>query len=1159
MNRFRPVALAMAVALALTALSIVVSAQAPPPPAAAAAGGPFDALHFRSIGPASMSGRISDLAVYEPNPSIYYVGTAHGGVWKTVNNGTTFEAQFQDQGLMSIGDVTVSQSNPDLVWVGTGESNNRQSTSWGDGVYKSTDGGRTWTHMGLRTSRHIHRLAIDPRDTNVVFVAATGSLWGAGGDRGVYKTVDGGKTWKHVLHVDDDTGACDIVMDPVNGDILYASTYQRRRSESSMNGGGPGSGLWKSTDAGETWTRLKGGLPDGPLGRIAVDVSRTRPNIVYALVEGPAPPPAASRTEGREAAGGAAPGAGAQGRAAAGGAAAGREAAAGAAPGGAAQGAPTQGGQPGGRAAQAGVSDAPTGLYRSDDAGATWRKVNNANPRPMYFSKLKVDPTDPEVVYYGGVGLHQSFDGGRTVATDVAASTHDDVHAIWVNPANPHHVLIGNDGGLGVSYDRAKKWIFLPNLPVGLFYHVSYDMSVPYNVCGGMQDNYSWCGPSAVRGSAGIANHHWATLQGGDGFVVLQDPTDLRVVYSESQDGNMTRVDRVTFETMSIRPQAGPGEPALRWNWDTPLVMSPHDPKVIYAAANRVFRSADRGLSWTAISPDLTHGADRNEIETMGVKGKDVSIARNDGIVAWPTIVSFAESPRRAGLLYAGTDDGNLSVSRDGGRTWTSVFDRIAGLPKGTYVSEVVPSRFDEAVVYATFDGHRRNDFETHVYASGDHGQTWRSLAANLKGEVVRTLVEDPRNQDVLYLGTETGLFVSIDRGAGWLRVKANLPTVRIDEMAIHTRDNALILATHGRSIWILDHLEPIQEFARAQAGPDQVLFTPPPAAMYRRPARDRNYEFWGDQTFFGENPPQAARISWAMKKDAGEVRLRIADQAGRQVREIAGDVLKNSARAGIQMACWDLRVEPLPAPAGPAAETGPGGAAAPGGGGARVEEASPFGAGCGSGGGGAFGRFGAVATAGPFVLPGTYQVSLVVDGKAVDTKPIRVAADPQVALDAVQRRKMFEMAMELHELQRRAGETANLLRPVSTQAASLVKEIGSRADLPADVRSSIEALNKDVSALLPQLAPQAGARGLGGGAAAAGAPPSPIARLTQAKSVVMGGMWPTQQALQAYEEARTGVPKAIDEARGLLSKATALSRTLAVHNLSLQVPAGLK
>ncbi|HWW88508.1 MAG TPA: hypothetical protein VNZ26_33170, partial [Vicinamibacterales bacterium] len=783
MKLFRVITLVAALFAAFAGDSMIGRAVQPAAVPDAAGTGPFDTLHFREIGPAAMSGRIADLAVYEPNTSIFYVGTAHGGVWKTTNGGTTFEAQFQHEGLMSIGDVTVSQSNPDLIWVGTGESNNRQSTSWGDGVYKSTDGGKTYTNMGLRTSKFINRIIIDPRNNDTVFVAATGSLWGPGGERGVFKSTDAGRTWKQTLKVDDDTGANDLVIDPTNNQILYASTYQRRRSSCCMNGGGPGSGIWKSTDAGETWTRLTGGLPNEPMGRIGLDVYRKRPTILYALVEGQSPLPAGRGREG---------------------------------------GAPTPDeappAQPGRNPIVTGVNNEPTGLYRSDDAGATWRKVNNENPRPMYFSQIRIDPNDPDVIVYGGVDLHMSTDGGRSVNTAAASKIHSDHHAIWIDPSNSNHIIDGNDGGLAVTWDQAKTWTFLPNLPVGLFYHVSYDMATPYNICGGMQDNYVWCGPSAVRGAAGIANYHWVTMQGGDGFVALQDPTDYRVAYSESQDGNMVRIDRVTGETMSIRPQPQAGEPALRWNWDTPIFMSPSDPKIIYAASNKLFRSANRGLTWEGSGPDLTSNANREDIVTMAVKGSDIRIAKDDGIQAWPTIVSFAESAKHAGLLYAGTDDGNVQISRDTGRSWTNITDKIPSLPKGIWVSEVVPSRFDEGTVYATFDNHRQNDFETYVYVSHDFGQTWQSTSNNLKGEAIKTLTEDQKNPDVLYLGAETGLFVSIDRGKSWSRIRANLPTVRIDEITLHPRDNAMILATHGRTIWILDHLEPIQEYAAARA-----------------------------------------------------------------------------------------------------------------------------------------------------------------------------------------------------------------------------------------------------------------------------------------------------------------------------------------------------
>ena len=1080
--------------------------------------GPFDSLHFRSIGPASMSGRIADLAVYEANPAIFFVGAAHGGVWKTTNGGTTFEAQLQDQGQLSIGDVTVSQSNPDLVWVGTGESNNRQSTGWGDGVYKSIDGGKHYTNMGLKTSLYINRIVIDPRNNDVVFVAATGSLWGPGGERGVYKTTDGGKTWKRVLFVDEDTGANDLVMDATNNQVLYASTYQRRRSACCMNGGGPGSGIWKSTDGGETWTRLKGnGLPDGPLGRIGLDVYRRRSNILYAIIEGP--DPAALRGRGA---------------------------------------ASTPDETPQGRGATTATKVTPDlamGLYRSDDAGAHWHKVNDENPRPMYFSQIRIDPNDPDTIIYAGVKLHHSTDGGKTVTLNATQTIHDDVHAIWWDPANSQHVLIGNDGGLAVTYDQTKTWNFFQNLPIGLFYHVSVDNATPYNICGGMQDNYVWCGPSAVRGAAGIANYHWQTMQGGDGFEALQDPVDPRIAYSESQDGNMVRIDRVTGETESIRPQALPGEPALRWNWDTPMAISPHDPKVIYAVGNKIFRSSNHGLNWEGVSPDLTGNGNRDDVVTMGVKGTDVTIAKNDGIQAWPTIVSFAESAKRPGLLYAGTDDGHLQVSHDTGRSWVDVMDKVPGLPKGIWVSEVVPSRFDEATVYATFDGHRQNDFKTYIYVSHDSGMTWESASANLKDDVVKTLTEDPRNQNVLYIGTETGLFVSIDRAKSWQRIRANLPWVRIDEITIHPRDNAMVLATHGRAIWILDHLEPIQEYAAAQqAAGDAKLFSMT-SAMYRRPGRDRNYEFWGDHTFFGENPPQSAVISWVNKKPVGEVKLKIADATGHEVREIGGPVLADRNKPGIQSACWDLRVQPVPQPPNAARGTADRGT--------RNADSSPqsdtrnpqspFGAGCDvpsqTGGGGGF--FGGGQTGGPWVLAGTYTVSLVVDGKTVDTKSLKVVDDPEVALTSLEKKRMFDMAIEMHELQKRVTDAQTAQQSLSRQMTDLAKTVADRNDLPTDVKSQFESLNKDLTALAPKFATPQGRGGGGRG----GDNPSVAGRIGQAKNGLMGGMPVTEQTTRAYTEAKSQTPKAIADLNALIARASTVSAALARYNLTLTVP----
>jgi photosystem II stability/assembly factor-like uncharacterized protein len=625
----------------------------------------------------------------------------------------------------------------------------------------------------------------------------------------------------------------------------------------------------------------------------------------------------------------------------------------------------------------------------------------------------------------------------------------------------------------------------------------------------------------------------------------------------------MTRVDRVTFETMSIRPTPPPGQPAYRWHWDTPLMFSPHNPQVLYAAANMVFRSTDRGLSWTPISQDLTDGQNRDDIVTMGVKGSEIRFSRNDGIQSWPAIVSLAESPKKAGLLYAGTDDGNVAVTRDLGKSWTRVSDIFPGLPKGLFVSELVPSRFDEATVYATFDGHRSNDFETWIYVSNDYGQSWKSLNGNLKGQVARTLLEDLKNADVLYLGTETGIFVTLDRGNTWMRMKGNMPTVRVDEMVIHPRDNALVVGTHGRAIWVLDNLAPVQEMATAlKSTTEATLFAPAPSAMFRRPARDRNYEFWGDQAFFGENPPQAAVISWYARKDVSRIALRITDATGREIREISGNVLSRSNKAGIQAACWDLRLQPVPTPNVGQAQGGRQGGAAGGQGreGGPAEDTreddpprANIGAGCGGGGGGVGGfGGGGGGNPGPYVLPGSYTVELLVDGKSVGSKPLRVMADPEVVLTQAERKRLYDMAIELHELQRRASPVIERIVPIQRQMPEVMKQVASKSDLPADVKTQAETFNKEFTALAAKLIVQGGGRGGRGGG---GGEPGPMARAAQAKNGMMAGMWPTKATMDAYAEAKAGVPTAISEANAMLARAQTISSALAQHGITLTVP----
>ena len=1169
LRHFRLVSLcALLIAVAFSAAS--VTGQAPATPIATE----FEGLHFRSIGPASMSGRITDLAVYEANPAIFYVGAAHGGVWKTTSNGALFEAQFQDMGLMSVGDVTVSQKDPNLVWIGTGESNNRQSTPWGDGVYKSTDGGKTWRNMGLRESRHINRIVIDPVDNNSVFVAATGPLWGPGGARGVYKTTDGGATWKLVLKGGDpNTGANDLVQAATDRNIMYASMYTRQRSQCCFNGGGLNAGIWKSTDLGETWTRLTNTLPQGQLGRIALDIYRNSANLVYALIEADVVPGAAPAPDGRA---GNVPPAGAGAAGAAGG----------------------RGGGGGGRGGGAGGGTSQSGVYRSDDGGQTWRRVNANNPRPMYFSQIRIDPKNPDRFYLGGVGLHMSNDGGQSMATDAALVIHDDIHAIWINPNNTDHLLIGGDGGVSVSYDMSRTWIQYPNLPLALYYHVSVDNDIPYNICGGLQDNYNWCGPSATRFARGIKNQDWYQVQGGDGFVVLTDPRDDRYVYSESQDGNIQRKNKITGEARNIRPNfqnvsPAPGEGALpfRWNWDTPMVFSPHDQTALIVGANRVFKSNDRGDSWTAISPDLTTNADRNELLVMGIRNTDIRLSRNDGISAFATIVSIAESPKMPGLYFTGSDDGVIGMSKDGGKTWDAkVAARLPGFPKFGYVSEVVPSRYDAATVYITVDAHREGDFNTYIWASNDSGATFRSLNANLKGEVVRTLLEDPKNADVLYLGTETGIFLTIDRGKSWRRLKANFPTVRVDEMVVHPRDNALVVGTHGRALWVLDHLEPIQEFAAAQAATtaDARLFSVPTGVQFRM-SDNQNDEFWGHQFFLGENPPADAVIQFHLKKPVPELRIKIADAAGREIRDLA--VPANRNQAGIQTVCWDMRLQPI-APAGAAGGPGGGGQAGRGGGGGGGGQAGRGGGAggpgggltgiptplpesgsdpvnpCGGGGfGGGFGGGGGAA--GPLVYPGTYNVSLIAGGKVLDTKPMRVIADPSIEMNDLQARRYFDTVSDLHDMQRRGGEMAAALNQLHTQMTELSPKVKGMANVPDAAKGQLEVFSKEFDAVrvkfgvpAPAGPPAGGGRGGGGfgGGAPAANPNDLVARAGAVKALMMAFQdTPSDTAMKQYNDVKLALPRAITEANALLTKAMTLSATLKKFDVALTVPSPVK
>lgn len=1052
---FRRAALATALLAVLSSPSLPGQTSPRTPPDSGAAGGPFDKLRFRNIGPTGPSGRIDDFAVLESNPNIFYIATATGGLWKTENGGITLRPVFDSAAVASIGAVAVAPRDPNLVWVGTGENNNRQSSSWGDGVYRSTDGGRTWKNMGLRDSKQIARILLHPTDRDIVYVAALGDLWKSGGERGVYQTTDGGRTWTRVLDPGPDAGATELVMDPRDPQVLYAATYQRRRASFGFNGGGPASGLWKTTDGGRSWTRLTRGLPEGPWGRSGIAIFRAHPDIVYARIE----------------------------------------------------------------------HEKQGGVYRSDDGGVSWRRMGSHNGRPMYFGLIRVDPVNDLRVYLPETPLSVSDDGGKTFRSDGARTIHVDHHAMWINPHDPDHMMIGNDGGVSITRDKGRTWQWLPHLPVAQFYHVSYDMQEPFNVCGGLQDNQSWCGPSQVRNSTGITDHDWWTLPGGDGFVNRFDPSNDRIIYTESQEGTLARIDKVTGEQQGVQPVAPANARAYRWNWDTPFFFSPHDPSTLYLGGNYLFKSTDRGHSWKIISPDLTTGVDRDTLELMGMKLKDVKLAKNDGVQDYGTLFTLAESPRKAGLIYTGSDDGQLHVTRDGGTTWTNVTGRIPGAPRWAYVSRVEPSKFDEGTVYATFDAHRTGDYGTYVYGSTDYGATWRSLAGTLpKGEVARTITEDLTNPDVLYLGSETGLWVTLDRGKTWTRVRANLPTVPVYEITLHPRDNAMILATHGRGVWVLDQLAPFQQAAPARAA-EAWLYPVAPVSQRSRSGL-KYYGSQGDFQFFGENPPYGAVIAYSLRTKADSVRIVISDPAGAPVREIKGEALKEGLAAGFNRIVWDLQIDPIPLPKG-----------------SPPPPPSFFGGGGDSSG-----------TPGPVVLPGEYTVTLVVNGRPAASGSITVRGDPEVRISAADRERRFALLKEGQQLQARLTEASNAVRTANTQLNQLKTPLADSTTVPAPLRAAYDSLVKDLAPLKTRFFIRD----------EDDTTPFDFSLFRQVITFKLGsvlgniggaGMPPTETDLVQWNELRTEVPALIDQVNAYLARLKPFYQRLAEQGVYPPLP----
>lgn len=818
----------------------------PPPPAAAPAGpspseAMLKALSARSIGPAVMGGRISDIALDPENPAVFYVATAHGGLMKTTDNGGSFSDVTAKEQIPSMGAVAVAPSNPKVIWAGTGEANDRNSSGWGKGVLRSTDGGATWTNTGLKESRTIARIVVHPADPDTAYVAAAGDLWSFGGERGLYKTTDGGKTWKAVLQApapDADKAGCgDVALDPQNPDTVYAALYARRRTPWSFvagpdaTGGKDAGGIFRSTDGGATWRKLTNGVPGGT-GRIGLAVFPRNPKILYAVVQSD-------------------------------------------------------------EAGTSNIDDVTSkrgGVFRSDDGGDTWQRQSNLNPRPFYFSQIRVDPEDDKKVYVLGFILHVSEDGGKTWREDRFKNVHSDCHALAIDPRNPKRALLGTDGGVYQSYDAGGKWAHITTMAIGEFYRISLDTSTPYRICGGLQDNLNWVGPSATRTKDGIVNSDWINIQGGDGFYCVFDPADPDIVYAESQSGFAHRFNLASGAVKMLRPEPAEGQTAFRFHWNSPFIASRHDKGKMYLAGNRVFTLTHQGETWKAISPDLSaQQADR--IMTTG-----------SGAETYGVVFALAESPARAGLLWAGTDDGKLWVTEDEGAHWTDLTANVPAAAKGQWMTRIEPGAKDARVAYLVVSAFRSGNYAPLVYRTSDLGKTWQSIAGNLPVDSpARVLREDPDNDNLLFAGTESGLYVSFNRGASWGPL-GNLPPVPVDDIAVHPREHDLVIATHGRSIYVLDNIRPLQLLTASVMNEPAHLFPVAPAFGYQ--PLPGWAESAGSAVFRGTNPPVGAVIDVYVKEFTGDqITIAVAGPGGRPVAN-----LTSPGVPGFSRITWDLK-----------------------------------------------------------------------------------------------------------------------------------------------------------------------------------------------------------------------------------------------------------
>jgi len=827
--------------------------------------GTFAGLKWRNIGPALTSGRISDIVKHPGRPSTWYVTAASGNVWKTVNNGTTWTPIFDNHGSYSIGCIAMDPQNPQVLWLGSGENNSQRSAGYGDGVYQSIDAGKSWTHRGLKTSEHIGKILIDPRDSQVVYVASQGPLWAAGGERGLYKTCDGGRTWEAVLTISENTGVSDIAFDPRNPDVLYATAYQRRRHVWALVAGGPESAIYKSTDAGHTWRKIVKGLPDENLGRIGLAVSPQQPDVLYAIV-----------------------------------------------------------------AAAWGES----GFFRSEDRGENWQRMSDyITTDPQYYQELFADPHQFDRVYSLDTFLQVTEDGGKTWQRVNTRFKHVDDHALVFDPVDPEYLMIGCDGGIYETWDRGDSWRHVPNLPVTQFYRVGIDNSEPfYYVYGGTQDNGSLGAPSRTTNRHGIRSSDWFITVGGDGYQTRVDPTDPNIVYSEYQYGGLVRFDRRSGERIDIQPQPEPDDAPLVWNWDTPLVLSPHSPTRLYFAANRLFRSDDRGNSWRAVSPNLTREIDRNQLEVMGTVWSTESVWKNVWTSFYGNIVSLDESPLQEGLLYVGTDDGLIQVTEDGGRHWRRI-GLFPGIPEQTYVADLKASVHDANTVFAVFNNHKRGDFKPYVLKSQDRGHTWTALAGDLpERHVVWSIQQDPVRRDLLFTGTEFGLFFTLDGGSHWIRLKGGAPTIPFRDLEIQARECDLVCATFGRGLLILDDYSPLRQVTPELMQEPAVLFPVKRTWAYVQdaPLGGGEKASQGDSFFTAPNPAFGAVFTYYLKeglrsrRETRKQQEAKLQQAGKPVTYPSWDALRledNEDKALVFLTVKDRRGQVVRRVSGPASE----------------------------------------------------------------------------------------------------------------------------------------------------------------------------------------------------------------------------------------------